>query len=1163
MDGRLTPGVTLAPPADEPAAGYPLSPQQRRVWSLAGGAVACAVEIPGELDERALTDLIARHEVLRVHLRRYPALTLPLQVVAAEAEYERLPDLDLSLLGESEQRVRIAGLLDGMTAAAPLAVRWVGLGGGRSALLLALPAVNADFATLDHLLGELARPHGGAPGLQYPDAAELFRQLEADGETPAPPPEELLAVRGEAAPFSPRTLRLAPEPGLLGALETVAWERGLARQSLLLAGWQWLLGCRTGEPRALTGVAFDGRIYEGMEGALGPYTRYLPVSALLAPSRPFLDLAAELDRGLTDLAAVQDRLTPERALGGQGRHLPFCFRFEEPSLRLLRRAGAIEPFHLELVCQGSELELRWDPDRFTGEEVGRLASQLLALYRSAARSPEAPLGELALASEAERHQVLCEVNDTAVQYGGPWLLHALFEEQAARTPVAVAVAMGEERLTYGELDARADRLAAHLAGLGVGPDVVVAIHLERSPALVVALLAALKSGGAWLPLDPDYPAARLERMLAASGAAVLVTERRLGERLAAPAVHRVELDEVEPPSHPAVPLRTSPDHLAYVLFTSGSTGEPKGVMITHRAIVNHMRWMQEAYPLTPDDRVLQKTPAGFDASVWELFAPLLAGACLVLARPGGHRDPAYLAAELRAQRVTVLQVVPTLLRLLLDEPEFAAATELRRLFCGGEVFPPDLAARFTSLMRAELVNLYGPTEATIHAATWRARGAVGTTVPIGRPIANGRIYVVGEDGEPVPLGMAGELWVRGANLARGYLGDPAQTAERFVPDPWSGEAGARLYRTGDRARMRVSGDCEFLGRLDHQVKVRGFRVEPGEIEATLRQAPAVRDAVVALDGDAELVAYVVPASAAAADLGDFLRTRLPEPMVPSRFVFLEALPLTPSGKVDRGALPAGGGEPAAPRSAAPRDPLEERIAALWAEVLRLERIGVDDDFFSLGGHSLSAIRLVGRLREELGVALPLGRLFAAPTVAGLAAAVRECGPAAAPAAAAVPDPEHAGEPFPLTRVQQAYWIGRRPGLELGGVGSHEYLEVDGTDLDPGRLGAAWRRLVERHGILRAVTDEEGRLRVLPQVEPYAVRVFDLRGLSEAAAGQELDAVRHHLSHQLFATERWPLFDLGLSLLPAGRCRLHLSLDLLICDARSLQKIGRASCRERV
>ncbi|HEV2843425.1 MAG TPA: amino acid adenylation domain-containing protein, partial [Thermoanaerobaculia bacterium] len=583
---------------------------------------------------------------------------------------------------------------------------------------------------------------------------------------------------------------------------------------------------------------------------------------------------------------------------------------------MIRRAGASERFHLELACQraggGLTLELRYDSARFALADAGRLLAQLLSLLDAASLAPEGRLGDLGLSGARELHRLLREVNDSAADFGELPRLHGLVEEQAARTPAATAVAWEGGSLTYGELDARADRLAGHLLALGVGPDVPVALHLERSPALVVAILAVLKAGGCYLPLDPDYPAARLERMLAASGAPVLLSERRLADRLAATAARRVDLDEIEPLLAQAPPgrgpCRAAPGHLAYLLFTSGSTGAPKGVMVTHRAIVNHMLWMQAAFPLKPGDRVLQKTPASFDASVWEFFAPLLAGACLVLARPGGHRDPAYLAAVLVEHGVTVLQVVPTLLRLLLEEPGFAAAPGLRRVFCGGEALPPELQARFAASLKAELVNVYGPTEATIHATSWIARGEAGDRVPIGRPIANARIHLVEENGDLAPAGVPGELWVGGAGLARGYLADPAQTAERFVPDPWSGQPGERLYRTGDRARLREDGHCEFLGRLDHQLKLRGYRVEPAEIEATLRQAAAVREAVVVARGfgdDLRLVAYIVPAVAedAVPDLGGFLRERLPEPMVPSRFVLLDALPLTPSGKVDRGALP--------------------------------------------------------------------------------------------------------------------------------------------------------------------------------------------------------------------------------------------------------------------
>jgi amino acid adenylation domain-containing protein len=523
--------------------------------------------------------------------------------------------------------------------------------------------------------------------------------------------------------------------------------------------------------------------------------------------------------------------------------------------------------------------------------------------------------------------------------------------------------------------------------------------MERSAELVVALLGVLKAGGCYVPLDPDYPPDRLAFMLADAAPAVLLTQGHLAGRQSDHAARTLCLDpgwgaEADDVEMPAPQPALTPEHLAYVIYTSGSTGRPKGAMNTHRGICNRLLWMQRQYRLRRADCVLQKTPYGFDVSVWEFFWPLLSGARLVLARPGGHKDPGYLAGLIRSERVTVCHFVPSMLRAFLLEPDLEeSCASLRDVICSGEALPSDLQQRFFARLCCRLHNLYGPTEAAVDVTHWQCRrGDARRVVPIGRPVANTQMYVLDRHGQPMPAGVPGELYIGGVQLARGYLNRPELTADRFVSHPELG----RLYRTGDVGRWLADGTLEYLGRTDHQVKLRGVRIELGEVEAALAQHPSVREAVAVAredsSGDQRLVAYVVPGTAVSAEeLRDFLRGKLPEQAVPSAFVVLDSLPLSPNGKVDRKTLPAP--ERARPERegayVAPRGSVEETVARVWAEVLGVERVGAQDNFFDLGGHSLIATQVLSRLRQAFPVNLPLRRLFEEPTVANMARAITE------------------------------------------------------------------------------------------------------------------------------------------------------------------------------
>jgi amino acid adenylation domain-containing protein len=586
------------------------------------------------------------------------------------------------------------------------------------------------------------------------------------------------------------------------------------------------------------------------------------------------------------------------------------------------------------------------------------------------------------------------------------LLHEAFAAQAARIPDAPALRFRHETLTYGQLDARVERLARHLRAVGVAPGTLVAVCMERAFEMVVALHAILRAGAAYVPIDPEYPVERIAFMLADTNAPIILTQRWLRDRIEGHGSGMVIVvdDSAElPVSDEALPSASASD-LAYVIYTSGSTGQPKGAMISHRAIANRIFWMQEAFGLTPDDRVLQKTPFSFDVSVWEFFWPLLFGAQLVIAEPGGHRDTGYLARTIVEDGITTIHFVPSMLQLFLEDPRAGACTSLRRVICSGEALPRALQDRFFNQLDAELHNLYGPTEAAVDVTAWACDPASELAfVPIGRPVANTQIHILDEGLQPVPVGSAGELCIGGVQVGEGYLRRPELTRERFVEDPLSGRAGSRLYRTGDLARYLPSGDIEFLGRSDYQVKVRGFRVELGEIEAALEAIEGVRQTVVVArersGGDLELVAYLSHASGEDLPIDELRRllaARLPEYMVPTLFVPLDQFPLTSSGKVDRKLLPPPVrrrpqlGEPYVP----PRTPVERLVAEKWRLILDLDEVGVHDRFFELGGTSLQAARFVNQMQVALDESIFIVTLFSAPSVASYAAFLESQYPAA-------------------------------------------------------------------------------------------------------------------------------------------------------------------------
>jgi amino acid adenylation domain-containing protein len=653
-------------------------------------------------------------------------------------------------------------------------------------------------------------------------------------------------------------------------------------------------------------------------------------------------------------------------------------------------------FDFSITDAGLKAAVEYNTTLFRRGTIEKLAEHYARVLRAVVDSPGARISEIELLSAEEKRRLLFDFNSTEREYPRVGV-HQLFEAQVERTPDSVALVYGTERVTYQQLNERANQLARYLRARGVGVESLVGICLERSIEMVVGLLAVLKAGAAYVPLDPSYPESRLRRILEDGAVRLVLTEEELAGKLDA-GLREAQAclvclgsarEEIGRESAEDFEGGAGSENLAYVIYTSGSTGHPKGVMISHGSLTNHMCWMLDAFPLGPADRVLQKTPFSFDAAVWEFYAPLLSGAQLVLARPGSHLDSRALVEQMIEQQVSVLQAVPTLLQMLVEEPELESCRWLRRVFCGGEAFTTHLARRLTERVNVEVVNLYGPTETTIECGYFRAvEGEAGRTVPIGRPIANMQMYVLDRRRRVLPVGIAGELYVSGAGLARGYLNRPALTAEKFQPHPFLG-GGARLYRTGDLARHLDGGQIEFLGRVDEQVKLRGYRIELGEIEAMLQEHPSVRESVVLMredeTGDKQLVAYVVcrrREPPTTSQLREFLKERLPEHMLHLTFVLLDKMPLTTSGKIDRRMLPdpKSLGPSAAETYVAPRNEVERIVTNIWQEVLKVERIGVNDNFFDLGGHSLLMFQIQGKLRQAFQTDLSTIDLFKYPSI---------------------------------------------------------------------------------------------------------------------------------------------------------------------------------------
>ena len=1046
-----------APVVEAYVEGYRLSPQQRRLWQVqqVRGTLfsQIAIRIEGELRRdllvKALDELVARHEILRTAFFRTPGVPFPVQVIrdsAASALEPALEEVDLRGLDEVEQRERTDALFAAhrrrnvdLETAPVLSLSLVRLADDRHVLLASLPSLCADARTLRNLVRQLAAIYGGeedAPELtQYLQFSEWQLQLLEDEEAASGLAVWRRVPAGTAAlPFERggggsgdrRALPVALSAERVAAIARLAEARGVSLSAVLLAAWQTLLARFTESREVVVAVPFDGRKYSELHDSFGLFAKWLPLRLEVDSGTRFEEVLARVQSGIEEAESWQEYFVPpDGDVAGIAR-AGFVFE-EEPAgvtgggLTFAAENLRVEdePLRLTLACRSLavrlDLSLLHDPYAVAPAAVAYLADRFASLLASALEDPGKTVGDLDVLGAAEEGLLLAEWSrgEAGTRWEEP--VHQTFARQAARTPEAPAVICGERTLTYGELDARANQLARHLRRRGVGVGSLVPVWLPRSPELVVALLGVLKAGAAYVPFDPVQPRERLGRILAAIEPAVIVTRGSLAEEEGGRFL-RLDTDaerlDAESPLDPGVSVPL--DRLAYVLYTSGSTGVPKGVMIPHRGLANYLGWAVEAYEVAAGGGAVVHSPVGFDLTVTSLFSPLLCGGRAVLLPEDSGLEA--FASALADAEVALFKMTPSHLDAATELLANAEVRERPRLLVvGGEALASrSLAAWWRRDSRSRIVNEYGPTETVVGCciSTFQLGWTGEDPVPVGRPIANTRAYVLDPLLRPVAVGVKGELHIAGEGLARGYLGLPDLTAARFIPDPFSGEAGARLYRTGDLVRWRLDGELEFVGRLDSQVKVRGHRVEPAEVELALKRHPAVADAAVLAHSETgengqghRLVAYFIATGGlplSGGELRAFLQPEVPEYMVPSAFVPLPAFPLTANGKVDREALAQTAARTAVETAyVAPETELERTLAAIWKDVLRVERVGLYDNFFDLGGHSLLMVQVFSRIKAQVETELLMVELFEFPTISSMAKRLvqerEQVSPAALPA----------------------------------------------------------------------------------------------------------------------------------------------------------------------
>jgi amino acid adenylation domain-containing protein/non-ribosomal peptide synthase protein (TIGR01720 family) len=1202
---------------DNTIEGYRLSPQQQRQWILQQHSerspyrVQVQVLIEGNVDTdallKALFAVISRHEILNTTFQHLPGMSLPVQVIN-KPQVPSTQIYDLSHLNSSAQEMEINALFQqalelpfDLQQSPPIHLFLIKLQTGRQILILGLPALCSDRPGLNRLVYELSQSYAALlkddelppPEMQFADLAEWQHELLESEDTEAGRDywrkprfvdgaqlELSFEQKRKDASFQPRVWTIALSPEISVKLEKLSQEYKVTEAALLQSCWQILLWRLTQSSGLIVATSCDGRNNSELKGVLGLLSKYLPAPLDLHAGLAFHEVASqvhELVRGADDWQEYFsfDQIIGSHRSGNHLRFFPFSFDYDEQqteyvaadiNFTITRQYDCIEPYKLKLSGWRHECgliaELHYDSSLFNISDIERLAGEFQTIVAALFNHPEIAIGQAEILSPGERYQLLVEWNQTAATYPQQYF-HQMFEAQVERDPEAPAVICEDERISYRELNNRANQLAHYLQKQGIGPEVRTGVLLERSPEMVVAILGVLKAGGAYVPLDQSYPKERLTFLQDDADLKVLLTQTRLAETFSQSRSVVINIDEAwekieqESVSNPISQVRA--DNLAYVIYTSGSTGKPKGVMIPHYGLVNYLSWCTKAYAVAEGQGSAVHSSISFDLTITSLFAPLVVGGRVVLL-PEEQGIEALAAALSTTNDFSLIKITPAHLDLL---RQMAAAEKVsgktRAFIIGGEeLLSESLEFWRTHAPATRLINEYGPTEAVVGCCVYEvdAGAPASGPVPIGKPIANTELYIVDERLEPAPIGVSGELLIGGAGLARGYMRRPELTAEKFVPHPFSGRAGARLYRTGDLGRYQADGQIEFLGRRDQQVKLRGYRIELGEIEAVLRSQSGVQDAVVVVQegagGEKRLVGYVVRAAGAAAVTMSEWRSRLseqlPEYMLPAVVVELGEWPLTANGKVDRRALPEPDG--ARPELGAkyegPRNEVEAELCRIWAGVLGLQRVGIHDNFFDLGGDSILSIQIVARANQK-GLRLAPRQLFEQRTIAALATAVNTT------PKFRTEQGEVSGEQR-LTPIQQ--WFFAQQSAELHHWNQAVLLSIK-RPLQPELLKGAVGALLRHHDALRLRFNRDGEgwraHYAAVSDEAPSFTVHDLSGVAVAEQRGEIERLAATAQTSLDLSEG-PLlqvqyYKLGVDESGAERGRLlivvhHLAMDIV-------------------
>ncbi len=1029
--------------------GFQLSPQQERLWLLQQEnsvyRACCAIVIQGNLQvdllKLCLQKIVDNHEVLRTQIHCPPGLKTPVQVIEDSSfvflEQEDIKNASLEKI--IEQLFNQAQAFYDIEQTSLLSSKLVNINHHTHVLFISLSALYADTATLHNLVREICHYYHGQlqdeeileESLQYADISDWFNELlEAEESAIGRKYFQQIDIsacnnyklcnenlQSQADNFHPQVINIPIQQDLIDKISEIVPQYQVAIADFILTCWLVLLWRLTGNNNLIIGEKFHGRNYEELQTSLGLFAKYLPLNCHLEDGDRFCDILTRINQINAEISDWQESFTWKSSLFNhqdlETAFFPFCFDFTpavkqynagEITFTLARHYVCCDRFKIKLVgiqlIGGQlQLELHYDSNLFAIEDIENLAHQLITFITSAIDNPQENISRLSVLTLTDKQQLLVDFNQTQIPQLPYQCIHHWFEAQCQQTPDNIAVIFADEKLTYQELNVRANQLANYLQNLGVSSEHLVGICIERSIWMVIGVLGILKAGAAYVPMDANYPMERKAFILADTQMSLLLTQESLAADLNADNITKICIDTdwhtigEEAQENPST--KTNAQNLAYVIYTSGSTGKPKGTLISHYGLINYLNWCTQAYQVEQGSGTLVHSSLGFDLTITSLFSPLIVGRQVELLPE--NQEIVNLAQTLKSRNnLSLVKITPAHLELLSQQLSSVEAVGRTNAFIiGGE----NLTRQHISFWQkfapnTILINEYGPTETVVGCCIYQVPKThnFSGSIPIGNPIANTRLYVLDQYLQPVPKGAVGELYIGGAGLARGYLNQPALTAQKFIPHPFSHQPGERLYKTGDEVRFRGDGTLEFLGRLDNQVKLRGFRIELGEIEVLLSQYPNIKDVVVMVRGDVpgdqRLVAYLVlesDISLSVEELRSFLQAKIPDYMIPSAFLLLQTLPLTANGKIDRKALPAPEkiNTDIEQSFVPPRNSLEEQIAQIWTELLGLEKVGIHNNFFTLGGHSLLVTQLISRIVDELGVELLIQDVFTNPTIAGL------------------------------------------------------------------------------------------------------------------------------------------------------------------------------------